>query len=509
MSICNVVGSYTIGCIATASRTVFDWIAVDASFETIELAPYIQFYMEYGCIEWLGFSTCETVQFKEWMEIYTMNEEQSVTLFNVTNTNSQAPTFSAMAPIDFIKGTADGGSISFGGQLILALGSKMVPKSTEAFASKVTIPDLLSVSAQGNKMSTVGSVLTTVPVSSLLASKATTGGLIYMDLGPTPSFSILNVPAKGTYFKHYAPRNLNDPFHRRYAVKGLLYYTNIGGDIEKCGVSQSCAASCVWSSACEPLPYGHMGMLMPSSSFWLDYSAYNGIGHWPMVPWNYADYVVKEDETAEPPKTLTIINPETFLLSEYENTGLGTVEKLPGVEVWLWRHVKFLPTCGVLLNAAEGKDCDAPANMISVDFVGKILPASFNKILYASLPVADDGAKADTPEISSEIVSGLKIDFTDSYQMNALLRFTNGNTETKVRYPLFWILRAPGGTASITNNMNKDYTNYAKDMLVIEFVAWMLYILFFGIVLFMTLWGMTCIDYMKNVEANYTMPVYI
>merc|ERR1712094_45299 len=149
-------------------------------------------------------------------------------------------------------------------------------------------------------------------------------------------------------------------------------------------------------------------MILPSGDFWkLDAEATNAIAHWPSIPWNYAEYIGEE------PKKIELINPETLLRTDYQNTGLSALEKYPGVDVYLWKAMRLIPACGGRSSLAGGKDCGAPNGYINVDFAKKGLESGFSNILYASWPQAEDGASASSPEISSEKISGLQLDFTD------------------------------------------------------------------------------------------------
>merc|ERR550514_1347885 len=63
---CIQWGSFAGGCVATLSRTLDDWLFVEADAASFELIPYVYMPYEPGCIDWQGFSTCEDVQFAEW-----------------------------------------------------------------------------------------------------------------------------------------------------------------------------------------------------------------------------------------------------------------------------------------------------------------------------------------------------------------------------------------------------------------------------------------------------------
>merc|ERR1719240_2479202 len=98
-----VAGSFAAGALACLSRTLDDWIFVETSDGLTELLPFVYSHLEPGCIVWLGFSTCEEVQFQEWKLLWNAPQKRSVTFFNVSNPESikagEVASISEISPI--------------------------------------------------------------------------------------------------------------------------------------------------------------------------------------------------------------------------------------------------------------------------------------------------------------------------------------------------------------------------------------------------------------------------
>jgi len=505
----QMVGTYSTGCIATASRTLFDWIAVDHDFGYFEVYPYVQMQMEPGCVEWLGFSTCETVQFKEWSEIWALGEQLSIVIWNTTNadklmssqTKREDPSFTSLPPIHLERTFTDGGTWSFAGQLSLKMHANVrLSSDIEALIATAAVPNLVYVASTNNNvdMTSNKNIFSYVKVGSLLghttqASQGSANNVAYFEIATSTKSDVLTVPAKGTAFRDYSPKP-----NRKEAVKGLLFFTSIGTDQERCLASKFCGSQCVWSNICEPLQYGHHGLLLPSGSFFLNFRDGLGVAHWPLVPWKYLEY-------SFPPKySIILFNPETFVPSEYKNTGDGSLEKYPDVNFWLWKAVKVLGSCDDMLSLGDGKDCDAPPGYVNVDFTKALTGNKFINLLYVSLPRGDDGSassQAASPEIYSEIISGLRIEFFDSWQINAHIRSLDAGGRWVEKYPLFWISRRPA--EKHFDRFSSEFQNYGLTMFTDSMIAWCLYILSFFVMLYMFFYGMTCVDYMTNITKQY------
>jgi hypothetical protein len=397
----------------------------------------------------------------------------------------------------------DVGTTSLGGALTLKLRSSSY-LTGDAPTGSVTIPNLASMSAYGKGAGKAG-LFSTVEVKSLFTEAQ---GPTYFNLASKYTTYGLSVPAKGTYYKLNVPQapydtmymeKMNRNFGTRNGVKNLLYFQSIGNDMERCLVSPTCMAQCTWSAGCEPLPYGHQGQLMPSGSFWMDWVSMNTIAHWPMVPWKFEEYIT--DVFHENPKPVIIINPETFLLSEYKNIEETTNEKYPGIKGWLWKSAKLVQQCEGSYGIWTGKDCDSPDGYVSVDFTSPMLAGGMNKVLYASMPSADGGAGMSS-EIFSEKISGLKLDFKEYWQMNALFQGTP--------YPLFAITRKPGAAQlSFADRFGSSFEDYGSTTIVYTWIGHGLNIVLFFIVLYMLFYGLTCVTYLNDVGDNFQKKDYI
>merc|ERR1719421_1650421 len=102
-----VAGSYAAGALGTLSRTLDDWIFVEFSLGRKEIIPFVYAVTEPGCIVWLGFSTCEEVQFEEWKLLLNAPEKGEIFLFNVSNPHEintgATPFLSEMDPITMVE----------------------------------------------------------------------------------------------------------------------------------------------------------------------------------------------------------------------------------------------------------------------------------------------------------------------------------------------------------------------------------------------------------------------
>jgi len=477
--------SYIGGAIATASRTLMDWLAVDYPITHFEVIPNVHMPMEDGCIEWLGFSSCEHVQFKDWMQILTEPELLSINLYNITDNAGKE--FAALPAINAERTYADAGTLSAGGSLYLALTSNTKLLDTENLQSQVVIPNLAAVAGANNQVA-ANNLLSKVTMASLLGE-----GGAYFNAGKGGKSQVYNVPAKGTGYRKYT----STPF-KLAGVKALYYLTSVGDDQTRCW-DQGCASGCAWSTTCEPLAYSHDGTVMPCGNLFMNYAA-AGFAQLPIVPWSYREYVGADIELR---KSVAVFDPEIFVSTEYAVTAEepdATAEKYPGVKVWSWEAQGLIPTCAKP-SLIEGKDCDSPKGFVNVDFASSLVPTKFTRILYVSMP---EEAK---PVIKSEIVSGLRLDYVRSWQMNAKI---NGEM-----MKMFWISSRPAGIVATpggykaTDKFTESFQNYGAEMIVLQLVAGAATCLFLGAAIALLLYASSCIDFWNNISKTYEQVNYI
>jgi len=448
------------------------------------------------------------VQFKEWNVIWSQPEALSITIFNVTNAAKMSqtlnpegtPTHKALDPVRMQRTFVDCGDFSYAGDLGINLCTNTVVTSDiEALSNTIAVPNVGFIAGKNNNVLTTNNNLFTVgKMSTVLAS--------YYATGAGSQNYMLTTPAKNTALRNtYAGRQA------RPGVRMLLFFNSIGSNADKCLANPYCGAACAWSTSCEPLNYGHHGLLMPSGSFFLSFAKFNGIAHWPWVPWNWEEYL--KDAELPPKFNFVLFSPETMVHSEYTVTEETTLEKFPGVKFHLWKTLQLRGSCGGP-SVVVGKDCNSPTGHVSVDY-------RFNKKLNINLLYIHQAESSGT-EIYAELISGLRMDFLDSWQMSAHVRSpADSSSGVKVeKYPLFWMSRRPASNNrvemgidmfKITNKFDEYFQGYGDAMIFFELIGFAVYALTFWMFLYMFFYGLSCVGFINDVSARFKplAPQYI
>lgn len=221
------------------------------------------------------------------------------------------------------------------------------------------------------------------------------------------------------------------------------------------------------------------------------------------MPYNYIEYVNAEVARR---RTITIFDPELFFPSAYlipAEEPDASLEKYPGVKVWTWESQGLIPTCSGYNNLIQGKDCGAPQGFVNVDFSSSIVPTKYSRILYVSLP-------PETPKIYSEVITGLQLDKSQAYQMNAVIRGGSAGSEWSETYSLFWLSSKLTGTkGKAKERLTEAFQAYGWDMIITIVILLFVWAVCLGSSLVLFLYASTCIDYMQNISKAFGEIDYI
>jgi hypothetical protein len=473
----QISGSYAAGSLATASRTLYDWISVERAFNTFEVYPYVPMSLDTGCIEWLGFSTCETAQFTDWMPIWMQGETDSLHIFNFTVTNQMQFQSSLMPPVIIDRIIADAGTMPSFGELTL--------KRHVTLSHKLDVAQLNQIVVTTNPEYRGSGVSEPWKSMSLLEFLS---GVVYQE----------SYPALQNHEKMMVPSPI------KKGVKTLYYITGTSKEDKSCIFDDDCGQQCAWSGTCNPQLYGHHGFVLPSASFMFNWKGAFELGHWPMVAWKYGLYCPavtdEQDECISDPRPLIIFHPETFTRTIFYNSGRdGDSEKFPDLDLFVWKAQQYVrrDICGDSSIGSQEKDCGIPQKYV---FIGHER--------YASFPESLEGA-AYSSEVHSERVTGLRFDYVDFWQINQRMMMQNGEGAQFV--PLFWVQRQP---VTIKMNENLQFSvlrTYGGSMLRLAAVAWVVYLVAYFGWLAAFFYGISCVDFCKHAEEKYKpfAPVYI
>eukprot|EP00746_Dinoflagellata_sp_MGD_P156154 gnl/MRDRNA2_/MRDRNA2_85717_c0_seq1.p1 gnl/MRDRNA2_/MRDRNA2_85717_c0~~gnl/MRDRNA2_/MRDRNA2_85717_c0_seq1.p1 ORF type:complete len:498 (-),score=44.06 gnl/MRDRNA2_/MRDRNA2_85717_c0_seq1:2-1495(-) len=469
---CQIGFSYAGGCIATASRTLWDWTVVERPFNLIEVYPYVPMPLDSGCVEWLGFSTCEEIQFMNWMPIWGRSEIDTIYMYNLTSKSATDPTvFTAaeLAPLELTKTVSAAGTMSMFGSLTW-MRNIGYSYSFDASELKKTISTLM-----GNQE--LGTVLS----------------MVYGDITAKTEGIGLSIPLPTSY--------------QTNKIKSLFYYTSSGQDARACTFDDNCGAGCTWDGSCEPHTYGHHPIVMASATFYFDYKPLFELGQWPLLPFKYVFYCIQAQDANcvhENPLPIQVFDHMSFSTRLYYNTEKVDNEKFPDMEFQLWKSTAMVrrdekcDTATILtgLGHYPGKDCGIPA---SYAFVA---PGVF----LSQPQVSSDSPGLDS-EIYSERTTGLRFDFLSRWQMNAHVK--SGDKEAFV--PIYWVATTPGAMVLDEELQFSVLKGYAPEMINVLYSALCVYGITNLLWLYMFFYGSTCVGYMKIKSAQFApfMPNFI
>lgn len=465
-------GSYLQGCIATCSRTVYDWLSPERDLNEFEIYPFVHASYEIGCTEWLGFSTCETVQFTDWMPIWTPTETLSIKISNITN-----------------AGTLTGVS-----QITTSMGSTLEVSREYTDNGIAVEPEIVTLKRRLFYTHSFADSRLDEKIK-VLGAGVGAGGLT---IGSFMTYTVKQLLG-GTYMQVSVPQNIEEIFNQLGAtnkalrVHGLYGYRKTHADGKKCAFDDDCGGSCAWGPSCEPMPYGLAGILMPSATILFDWKGIFELNHWPLKAWEYEPYCPKGDFDArctEQNRAVAVFSPDAYSLQNFVNQGDTAAEKFPDLQIQLWKaigRVRRVENCGGAVQlGSQGKDCGVPAQYA---FVGP------------DLFVSSAGA---VDEISSERVSGLRFDFLETFQINRRLT-------SDYFLPLFWVERKPQPLKLKEELLFSEFKGYASGLGGNIIVAWIIYtagqLTFIG----QFFWGITCVAYCKarGQEFAHLKPDYI
>lgn len=478
--------SYMIGCIPTASRTLYDWISVERSDNYFEVHPFVEMMLETGCIEWLGFSTCEAVQFQDWMPIWMHNELVSIHIFNVTADQADSSKFQTaeLSPIVVDRINSDFGTSVSSGELNLKRKVVYDYSSTSMSRFDETI-------VTGNPQYVSGAAATPWMTTRLgKVFGVTSSELVYLDINSEKHENdVFALPA---------------PTNKMLRSRSLFYFLSTPADHRRCLFDEDCAQQCTWTGLCEPLNYGHQGTLLPSATLFMNWKSVLELGHWPIPAWDYQRHCPADGlDTSclnEKPRQVIVFNPETFSRGIFSNSGNVALDKFPDVEFQLWRSAGYkrrdegCNSQGLLLGH-QGKDCSVPPEFV---FVGDGL--------FLSSPRPSGADAALLSEIHSERVTGLRFDYLNVWQINRRLLLRKSNTEQVDTFlELFWIRQQP-----MTMTINADLQfpalkDYPMSMVELIIPLGVLYTLTYALIIVIMMYSSTCIGYLNAREAE-TLP---
>jgi len=479
----NIVGSYGAGCIATASRTLFDWISVDRSGNSVEIYPYVFMQFETGCIEWLGFSTCETVQFQDWMQIWSETEIITIHILNTTTTSQGgSPESSQASPFTIERQFSDAGTSVSRGRLGLrrkvrySLGSQtdqlknifVVRNPTNSPAPnqwiQVTLGQLLGVS-QSN--------------------------LVYLNTNTANEQADMIVPS---------------PTNKFLRADSLLYFLNVPQQSRRCLLDDFCDTACTWNGLCEPMGYGHHGMLLPSATFFLNWSPLSGLGHWPTPGWKYSLFcpLSKHDSSCLRTRShvVVIFNSDTSSRIIFKNTGDWSSEKYPLLEIQLWQETGYMRRngdCDQIMIGEKAKYCHVPPEYVALE-----------ESLFLSRPRFQDGDQGMYSEIHSERVTGLRFYHNDVWQMNYRVSTDAADSwKLSTYFPVFWIEKR-SGTLNIADTLGfSSLKSYGVYVMTGVLVSYILFLVCYFSMIYLLLQTLTCPQYLKARGAGQATPAYI
>jgi len=204
------VGSYGGGCTPTLSRTLDDWLFVETSMSGKELIPFVYMALEPGCITWMGFSTCEHVQFEEWKLLLNSPRKASIFAFNVTNSDAiktgTKPSLLELDPIRLEERYADTGSTVADGIFKLRR-TRHVTMTYSEWSQHVITPNIAHIASLSNSASSKSSLFASVQIGSLM-------GL--------PGFE---TPSSGMkFYTQHESEKWDLQSSVRFGVKGLMYF---------------------------------------------------------------------------------------------------------------------------------------------------------------------------------------------------------------------------------------------------------------------------------------------
>jgi len=370
-----------------------------------------------------------------------------------------------------------------------------VDPSAAGLDSTIAIPNLQTIAGNNNLLQGTGrNFFSKVTVKSLFEGP-------YFDVTKKQATEKnFNVPAKGRLFIHYSNEQYNQA-----GVKALYYLTGVNNDVNRCW-DPACGSNCVWSTSCEPLEYGHHGVVMPSGHLYFQFQSM--FQHLPIITWKYLEYC---QPNVEQRLTISIFDPDNFISSEYaikEEEQIDNNERHPGVKLWAFEAQRLIPTCQKY-SLVEGKDCDAETGFINVDFANSMVGYGKTKNLYISVPKTEGDAPAEMKSmIYSEVVSGFRLDYVKNWQMNAVIR--GANAEWVESYKLFWVSCKPAGLAKeLTERYSPYMQNYGFDLMVLMGVAMCFFAIFAAMFVYMSFWASSCLSFFKDITDNWPEINYI
>jgi len=477
----NTVASYSSGCLPTASRTLFDWISVDHSSNFFEVYPYVFMSFEQGCIEWLGFSTCESVQFQDWMHIWSETEIITVHIFNTTTTQGDNTETLETSLATLERQYYDSGSTVSPGKLELhrkmtyslvahseELDTNFVVRNTpnreDAPWRQVTLGQLLGVSESP---------------------------IVYVNTNPANEHASMIVPSQTN-------KNLR--------ADSLLYFLRVPQNSRRCLLDDFCDETCSWNGLCEPIGYGHHGMLLPSATFFLDWGSSAGLGHWPTVGWNYYLFCPRSVHDPlckrEDPRFVIIFGPETSSRAIFQNTGDWPSEKYPLLEIQLWRergYVRRNGHCDQVMIGQSAKYCNVPTEYVALE-----------ENVFLSRPGIQGIDQGLFSEIHSERVTGLRFYHNDVWQLNyRVIADAADNLKSSVFFPLFWMEKRSGTLKTDDKLQFAALKSYGFHVMTGVLISYLLF-LFFNVMFFYLFFrSLACCEYMEAKDAAVPRPVFI
>jgi len=115
-------------------------------------------------------------------------------------------------------------------------------------------------------------------------------------------------------------------------------------------------------------------MLLPSATFFLNWSPLAGLGHWPTPGWNYKSFCPLS--THDPlclrkqPRVVVIFNPDASSRTIFENKGDWSLEKYPLLEIQFWREKQYMRregNCDQIVVGQQGKYCHVPPEYMALE----------------------------------------------------------------------------------------------------------------------------------------------
>jgi len=473
----QMAGSYSLGCIATCSRTLYDWISSERAYNAFEVYPFVHYMLDTGCVEWLGFSTCEAVQFQDWMPIWMQNELVTIRIFNVTSTDQNDLSIfqtAELSPIVAERMNSDRGTSAQMGAINI---KRRVTYSHNLESSRFN--DVIRTGSSGYTFKGAGSPWTTTTLGQLLGFSS--GAALYLDI-----HSKQNRDATMS-----SPSPVNKMLHTR----SLYYYLSGSADYRRCSFDDDCGSQCTWTSRCDPLGSGNSGLLLPSATFLYNWKSMLELGHWPIPAWHYPNWCLKGSSDGacwrEDPEII-IFDPEISSRAFFANTGDGTTEKFPDLDIQLWKHVRYARReegCLTVSFGSQGKDCGVPAGYAFVA-----------DGLFVSSPLSSKDGASLRSEIHSEKTTGLRFHYLNVYQISRRMKLKeNGDTFV----PLFWVQEQP--TVFKVNEVLQfsALKGYPGEMLTLMLINFFLYMCLFGLTCALFFYGMSCVDFIRAQDAAY------